>query len=188
MPPAVNTPAAGVCAPASKLTTEREKPPVTGKPPEKADDTLLAPRAINSWSGTIRCRRLAASVWPTDTDSTKPTTLMSRAGTNSDCHRPMSRLGRLNGGRPCGTSPTILRPLACQSKAQVAMVVSAMAATGPVLATISAGASFIPSRFSNGLRPLRTQNKNAVVNTPTPMDRACADGNWVTSWLNISTK
>ena len=33
MPTAVNAPAAGVLAPASKLTTDRAKPPVTGKPP-----------------------------------------------------------------------------------------------------------------------------------------------------------
>jgi hypothetical protein len=34
MPMAVKAPAAGVSAPASKFTTEREKPPVTGNPPD----------------------------------------------------------------------------------------------------------------------------------------------------------
>ena len=48
IPRAVYTPAAGVWAPASKFTTERAKPPVTGKPPVKAADKLLAPRATNS--------------------------------------------------------------------------------------------------------------------------------------------
>ena len=45
---AVNTPAAGVCAPASKFTTERAKPPVTGKPPDRLAAILLAPRASSS--------------------------------------------------------------------------------------------------------------------------------------------
>ena len=40
MPTAVYTPAAGVTAPASKLTTERAKPPVTGKPPVKAAEVV----------------------------------------------------------------------------------------------------------------------------------------------------
>ncbi len=113
MPMAVNTPAAGVCAPASKLTTERANPPVTGKPPVKAAPRLLAPNATSSWSGSMRWRRLAASVCPTDTDSTNPTTLMRSAGTSSDCHSAMSNSGKVSGGRPCGTVPTIFTPWLC---------------------------------------------------------------------------
>ena len=48
IPIAVKAPAAGVSAPASKLTTERAKPPVTGYPPETADAMLDAPKPINS--------------------------------------------------------------------------------------------------------------------------------------------
>ena len=40
-PIAVYVPAAGVSAPASKFTAERVNPPVTGKPPEKAEPRLL---------------------------------------------------------------------------------------------------------------------------------------------------
>ena len=58
----------------------------------------------------MRWRRLAASVCPTDTDSTKPTTLMSSAGTSSACHRPRSHRGSVNGGKPWGTAPTIFTP------------------------------------------------------------------------------
>ena len=47
-----------------------------------------------------RDRRLAARVWPTDTDSTKPTTLMSSAGTASSCQSARSKDGKLKGGRP----------------------------------------------------------------------------------------
>ena len=48
MPTAVSTPAIGVAAPASKFTTEREKPPVTEKPPDIAEATLAAPKPSNS--------------------------------------------------------------------------------------------------------------------------------------------
>ena len=61
-PIAVYVPAAGVSAPASKFTAERVNPPVTGKPPEKAEPRFAAPSAINSWLGSTRSRRLAASV------------------------------------------------------------------------------------------------------------------------------
>ena len=57
---------------------------------------LAAPSSISSWSGSIRWRRLAASVWATDTLSTKPITESSRAGTASFCHRPGSNSGTLN--------------------------------------------------------------------------------------------
>ena len=69
-PTAVNAPAAGVWAPASKFTTERESAPVTGKPPETAAPTSETPSAISSWSGSTRWRRLAASVRATEIDST----------------------------------------------------------------------------------------------------------------------
>ena len=61
-PIAVYVPAAGVSAPASKATAERVSPPDTGKPPDKAEPMFAAPTAINSWSGSTRSRRLAASV------------------------------------------------------------------------------------------------------------------------------
>ena len=70
MPTAVKAPAAGVSAPASKFTTERAKPPVTGNPPEIAAPMFEAPSAISSWSGSTRWRRLAASVRATEIDST----------------------------------------------------------------------------------------------------------------------
>ncbi len=70
IPIAVNAPAAGVSAPASKFTTERDRPPVTGNPPEMAAPMFEAPSAISSWSGSTRWRRLAASVRATEIDST----------------------------------------------------------------------------------------------------------------------
>ena len=62
IPIAVKVPAAGVLAPASKLTTDLANPPVTGKPPETADPKFEAPNAINSSSGFIRCLFFAATV------------------------------------------------------------------------------------------------------------------------------
>ncbi len=49
IPVAQNTLANCVDAPASKLTTDLEKPPVTGNAPEIADATLAAPKPTNSW-------------------------------------------------------------------------------------------------------------------------------------------
>ena len=40
--------ATGVRAPESKLTTDLEKPPVTGKPADTAEATFAAPSAISS--------------------------------------------------------------------------------------------------------------------------------------------
>ena len=48
-----------------------------------------------------------------------------------------------------------------------------MAATGPVLATTSAARGFMPRRCSKGLRPLRTQNKNATVAAPMARVSTC---------------
>lgn len=62
IPTAVYAPAAGVSAPASKLTTEREKPPVTGMPPEKPAPRLAVPRPISSWLGSFRWRRFGEDV------------------------------------------------------------------------------------------------------------------------------
>ena len=41
-------PDAGVAAPASKLTTERENPPAMGNPPPKDAPKFAAPRPISS--------------------------------------------------------------------------------------------------------------------------------------------
>ena len=69
-PIAAKAPAAGVWAPASKFTTERDSAPVTGNPPETAEPISATPRAMSSWSGSTRWRRLAASVSATEIDST----------------------------------------------------------------------------------------------------------------------
>ena len=168
MPTAVKTPAAGVCAPASKFTTERAKPPVTGNPPVKAAPKLLAPSATNSRSGTMRWRRLAANVCPTETDSTKPTTLINSAGMASAFHNGMSHCGQVKGGKPAGTLPTILTPARCHSKCQVTNAVTAMPATGPALANTSAKRTGKPKDSNKGLSPRLAQNKNATVLNPRP--------------------
>src|SRR5210317_429334 len=97
---AVMTPAKGVLAPASKLTTEREKPPVTGNPPETAEAILAEPRATSSWLGLMRWRLFAARVLPTDTDSTKPMMVISNADTASSDHKPRSKAGTQREGSP----------------------------------------------------------------------------------------
>ena len=44
---------------------------------------FAAPRPTSSWSGSMRWRFLAARVWATDTDSTKPMIEISAAGSRS---------------------------------------------------------------------------------------------------------
>ena len=166
MPTAVKAPAAGVCAPASKLTTDRAKPPVTGKPPVMAAPTLQAPKATSSRSGSMRWRRLAASVWPTETDSTKPTTLINKAGMASSFNKAISHSGPLKGGKPAGTVPTILTPAKCHSKCQVKPADTAIPATGPALANTSAKRTGKPQDNNKGLSPRRAQNKNATMVKP----------------------
>ena len=127
---------------------------------------LDAPRPISSWLGAIRWRRLAASVCATETLSTKPMTEISSAGTHSCAIRSRSVEGKAKGGRPCGIAPTRFTPRSPRSNAIAARMVTATAATGPALATISAAWSFRPIRISRGFRPLRTQNRNSVAGTP----------------------
>ena len=103
IPSAVSTDAICVSAPASKLTTEREKPPVTGNPPDSAAAALAAPKPINSWFGSIRCLLLAPNVFPTDTDSTNPMRAIKKAGMASSLSKSQLMCGALNAGSPVGT-------------------------------------------------------------------------------------
>lgn len=121
----------------------------------------------------MRWRRLAAKVWPTDTDSTNPTTLIKSAGTHSSCHKAQSQTGVVRGGKPWGTVPTSFTPCACQSSHQASRVVTAIAATGPVLAVMSAILGERPTRINKGFNPFRTQNKNAVAAMPTTSVSKC---------------
>jgi len=166
IPPAVNAPAAGVRAPASKLTAERAKPPVTGYPPEKALATFAAPRPTSSWSGEIRWRRFAASVWATETLSTKPMIEISSAGTQSRSISERSADGTAKGGRPDGMAPTRSTPFAPRSSRLVARIVSTTAITGPPLATMSAARGGRPSAVSARPKPLRTQNRKISAGRP----------------------
>ncbi len=92
---------------------------------------------------------------------------IKKADPASEVHSPQSPLGRLSGGMPCGTEPTVATPLASKLKTAVAMVVAATAATGPALAKMSAMRGGKPSLIKVGLRLLRTQNKKASAGKPT---------------------
>ena len=127
---------------------------------------LAAPRPISSWSGSIRCRFLAASVCATETDSTNPMTEINSAGSS---RRPISSVeneGSVSGGSPCGTTPTILTPTASSPRLQTTAVVTTTARTGPAFVTISAKRGLRPRRQSIGFIPLRTQNRNPVAPIP----------------------
>ena len=167
MPPAVNTPAMGLRAPASKLTTERENPPVTGKPPLTPDARLAAPRPTSSALLSTRWRRLAARVWATDTDSTKPIRLISNAGSASWPHTAASNAGKDSPGRPPGMAPTTATPRLCRSPAATATVVPITASTGPALASRSASMGGSGVRASSRFSGPRAHSKKSRAAPPT---------------------
>ena len=79
---AVNALAAGVFAPALKLTVERDKLADTGKAELSPADRLATARAMASWFGLIRCRCFAAKVWAADSELIKPMMLINNAEFN----------------------------------------------------------------------------------------------------------
>ena len=115
---------------------------------------LAAPRPISSWSGSMRWRRLAASVWATETDSTKPMTEISSAGTASAGHSRESN-DRQRQRRQA------LRDLADDARRPAAEVEApdrqrwstTTAATGPALAARSADAGRQAQAHERRLQP-----------------------------------
>ena len=127
---------------------------------------FAAPRPMSSWSGVMRWRFFAARVCATEIDSTKPMIEIRRAGTKSLPIRSNERSGLVKGGRLCGTSPTHLTPQLSRRNRATKAVVTTTAATGPALVSTSASFGGTPLDRRSGLRPLRTQNRNAVAATP----------------------
>ena len=121
---------------------------------------------MSSWSGSIRWRFFAARVCATEMDSTNPMTEIKTADVRRLLHRSSENFGIVSGGRPCGTAPTIFTPKFCRSSSHTRAVVATIAATGPVLAIIFATGSVRPSVNKSGSKPLRTQNRKAVVRLP----------------------
>ena len=113
---------------------------------------------------------------------------MSSAGIKSSCQSAKSHSGAVMGGKPCGTLPTSFIPWPCQSSDQAKMVVKAIATTGPALASTSASVGFKPVEISNGFKPLRTQNKNAVAAMPTSRVSTWAFEAWCTKAHSRSIK
>ena len=86
---------------------------------------------------------------------------ISGAATRSFVQSAASKGGRASPGRFCGTEPRMPTPRASSLKLQTAAMVTTMAMAGPIFARKSAGRSPSPMRSSRGLRPLRTQKRNA---------------------------
>src|SRR5690554_1614134 len=160
IPTAVNTPAIGVLAPASKLTIEREKPPVTGKPPLTAEAILAAPKPTNSWSGSIRSRRLAARVCATETDSTKPTKLINKAAGNNCTANCQSSVGKRNIGKPSGIAPTTCTPLLAKSPRVTTTTETIIVTTGPIFVRLSAQTGVQPNCSNQPFKWVRDNCKN----------------------------
>ena len=129
----MKAPAAGVFAPASKLTTDLANPPVTGNPPDKPDPKFERPKAINSWLFSIFSRLFAANVWAIETVSTYPTMEISNAGIKSSKNAFNVISGNLISGNPFGIWPTMETALSPRPKIQTKKVDTITAIIGPVL-------------------------------------------------------
>ena len=138
MPTAVKAPAAGVSAPASKFTTERAKPPVTGNPPETAapmfagaerDQFLVGVDALAALGGERQGDRDRLHVAHDGDQQRGDEELRPERRSNG---------GRVSLGRPCGTVPTMRTPRSASPKPQTAAVVATMATAGPTFARMSA--------------------------------------------------
>jgi TonB family protein len=93
----------------------------------------------------MRSRRLAAKDWPTDTDSTKLTKEISKAGTHKAwarahgaAHPSIDPPGSVSGGKPCGTVPTTRTPCSANCQAAEKAMLKSSTATGAALAARSA--------------------------------------------------
>jgi hypothetical protein len=115
----------------------------------------------------MRCRRLAASVWPTETDSTKPTTLMSSAGRASSL--PQREIpGRQRQRRQAlRNGPDDLHALALPAERPGQSGGDGdhrhRSGLGRHIGSL-VGQTQAPQQ---GFSPLRTQNRKAVASTPT---------------------
>ena len=114
----------------------------------------------------MRWRRLAASVWATETLSTKPMIEISSAGRASDDSIPRSVAGRVSGGSPPGTVPTIFTPASSSEKSAVIAIETATAATGAARVAIIAALAGTPAFLSSGESPLRAQKRKATEAAP----------------------
>ena len=177
------TPASGVLAPAAKLTTERANPPVTGKPPDTALARLAAPKPSSSRLGSMRCCRLSASDWATDTLSTKPTSEISSAGNHSACTEPQSQAGRPSAGKPCGTVPTTGTPWLRSSPHKLTTAVETITTSiGASLAAMSAALAGQPVRTSNLARYLRANHRNSTLAPPSASTAGLV---WGKAWARL---
>ena len=108
----------GVRAPAPAFTEVREKPPVTGTPPNIADPMLASPIAYSSWvalRGTTLFGYCMAMDLEIEMLSMNPTKLMTKLGMANCCtsfHHddPMPSNTSNGDGNPVGMLPTTLMP------------------------------------------------------------------------------
>ena len=126
-----------------------------------------APSPISSWFGSIRSRRLAASVCATEMDSTKPTIEMINAGRNRASMVSRLKLGSDSIGRPAGTSPTRATPLLPRSMSADHAMVRKTSSTGPARTMTFAMAAGMPKRASQFFRSSRIHSSSASATAPT---------------------
>jgi hypothetical protein len=117
----------------------------------------------------MRWRFLAASVWATETDSTKPMIEIRTAGPISS---PTDRARRTAWSAAAGPAARRRQSDACgfTEKAQAMKVVTTTAPPARPWQHVGQLAASCPVDSSSGFSPLRTQNRKAVALTPIKRD------------------
>ena len=118
------TPVSCVFEPERSATAVRDPLVLTGKPWKRPAARFAAPIPIISWLPRISCPVRAANAVDVEIVSVKDTSAIPRAPANISPRSAKSTWGMVNGGKPCGSSPTSETPLAARSKTAVAAIAS----------------------------------------------------------------
>ena len=142
------TPVSWVFEPERSATAVREPLVLTGKPWNRPAARFAAPMPIISWLPRISCPERAANDDAVEIVSVSDTSAIPRAPANIRAKSEKSRWGMVNGGKPCGSSPTRETPRSARSKSDVAPIASTtMTSTAGTLGShrCSARISTIPA-------------------------------------------
>ena len=147
---AATSPATCVRPPTASLIAVRESAPVTGKPPNRPQAILAAPKPISSRLASTRYRFFAPKLRAVTMPLPKLTTRMANALSARSSSSTPCGTGTLSCGRLAGISPISAMPIDCRSNSQERRM---------PIATARSGA---------GKRGDRPRNSRMSRNTPRP--------------------
>ena len=109
-----------VCAPAYRLSAERENDELVANAPDRPEAILASPWPIRSWSWSQRSPLRSESTLADEAVSRKLTSVITSTGSTSwpSMSQP-GQPGSSSPGRPCGSWPTTRPPCASKPSAQL---------------------------------------------------------------------